>query len=87
MQLKIVEKVVAAQPEGPLGVLFKKWSGAGVGQKGSAKAKSVDFKEFSAICRCVAARTPARPPARPSALAFSLYHSKRRSLLRRSKSE
>ena len=47
VQLKIVEKVVAAQPEGPLGVLFKKWSGAGVGQKGSAKAKSVDFKEFS----------------------------------------
>ena len=40
----IKQKEEAPKPTGPIGVLFKKWSGAGDGQKGSKKAKSVDFK-------------------------------------------
>ena len=42
--VKVKEEV--PKPTGPLGVLFKKWSGAGEGQKNSKLAKSVDFKEF-----------------------------------------
>lgn len=44
--LKIEKKVEAPRPEGPVGELFKFWSGAGAGQKGSKFAKSMDLKEY-----------------------------------------
>ena len=47
--LKVKPKADSAVPSGPIGVLFNKWCGAGAGQKGSAKARSVDFKEFTAM--------------------------------------
>lgn len=44
--LKIEKKVEAPKPEGAVGELFKTWSVAGAGQKGSKLAKSMDYKEF-----------------------------------------
>ena len=51
VKLVVKKKEEAPQPTGPIGVLFKKWSGAGAGQKGSKKAKSVDFKEFTEMLK------------------------------------
>ena len=48
-----VKKADDAQPtpSGVLGILFKKWSGAG--QSGGKKAKSVDFKEFTEMLKAL----------------------------------
>jgi len=53
VKLVVKKKEEAPKPTGPIGVLFKKWSGAGEGQKGSKKAKSVDFKEFSEMLKAL----------------------------------
>ncbi len=53
VRLVVKEKEEAPKPTGPIGALFKKWSGAGAGQKGSTKAKSVDFKEFTEMLKAV----------------------------------
>ena len=45
------EEFQAPGPSGVIGELFKQWSGAGEGQKGSKKANSVDFKEFVAMLK------------------------------------
>lgn len=36
---------------GPIWTLFRRWCGTGDGQKGSKKAKSVDFKEFTEMLK------------------------------------
>ena len=45
------EEFQAPGPSGTIGELFKQWSGAGDGQRGSKKANSVDFKEFTAMLK------------------------------------
>ena len=51
VKLVVKQKEEVAKPSGPIGMLFKKWSGAGAGQKNSSKAKSVDFKEFTEMLK------------------------------------
>jgi len=53
VKLVVKKKEEAPKPTGPLGVLFKKWSGAGEGQKNSKLAKSVDFKEFTEMLKAL----------------------------------